>query len=85
MNCPHCTTATERSHWEFASDCKGCIARGVARGPHFRRCRELGALDRAYRQHLEQAGVTHEQVKEAAAADFETRAQGERVKLRRAA
>lgn len=85
MSCPDCLAATQRSHWEFASDCKGCIARGVARGPHFRRCRELGALDRAYRQHLEQAGVTHEQVKEAAAADFETRAQADRQKLRRAA
>lgn len=78
MSCPDCHAATQRSHWEFASDCKGCIARGVARAPHFRRCRELGALDRAYRQHLEQAGVTHEQVKAAALADFETRAQKQR-------
>jgi hypothetical protein len=85
MSCPDCQAATQRSHWEFRADCKGCIARGVARAPHFRRCRDQQALDRAYRQHLEQAGVTHEQVKAAALADFETRAQAERQKLRRAA
>lgn len=84
MSCRDCTAASQRSHWEFASDCKGCIARGVARGPHFRRCRDAGQLDRAYRQQLQQAGVTHDQVKEAAAADFESQARQQRAQRRAA-
>ena len=85
MSCRHCTLAAERSHWEFATGCRGCIARGVARGAHFRRCRDAGALDRQYRQQLQQAGVTHDEVKSAATADFEAKAQAERVRQRRAA
>lgn len=85
MTCPNCTAAAQRSHWEFAAGCRGCIARGVARGPHFRRCRDVGALDRRYRQQLQEAGVTHDEVKSAATADFETKAQAERVRQRRAA
>lgn len=85
MTCPACTAAAQRSHWEFCDGCRGCIARGVARGPHFRRCRDAGALDRGYRQQLQQVGLTHDEVKAAAAADFETQAQAERGKQRRAA
>ncbi len=85
MSCPDCTAAAQRSHWMFTAGCRGCIARGVARLPQFRKVRDAGVLDRAYRQLLEQAGVTHDEVKRAAAADFEQRAQAERGQQRRAA
>lgn len=71
MSCPACTKAAERLTGVFQAGCKGCAARAVSRGPNFRRARDSGYQDRKYRGELEQFGVTHDQVKAAAAADFE--------------
>lgn len=75
MNCPACTEASERMSSRFVMGCLGCIARGVSRMPNFRDSQEQGRLTHKYRLQLEEAGVTHEQVKAARAADFESRAE----------
>lgn len=64
-----CTTAAKRMHHGFKAGCMGCCARAAARGPHFRRCRDNGTQDSAYRRMLEQFGLTHQQVLDAATAD----------------
>lgn len=69
MSCPHCTAAAQRMHHGFQACCQGCSARAAARSPHYRRVRDAGRLDRQYRALLEQFGLTHEAVKEAAAVD----------------
>jgi hypothetical protein len=72
--CPDCIkSATELWHG-FRANCEGCAARGVGRGPNFRRVRDAGRLDRKYRSELDLVGVTHDQVKAAHAADFAERA-----------
>jgi hypothetical protein len=83
--CPDCTAAAQALHWRFTDGCTGCRARGVARGSHYRRCRDAGAQDRAYRQMLQQFGLTHEQVREAAQADYQCQREAEAAKQRRAA
>jgi hypothetical protein len=67
--CPDCTAAAERDWHGFVNGCRGCCARAAARSPHFRRVRDAGAQDRAYRQLLEQFALSHEDVKAAAAVD----------------
>ncbi len=69
MTCPDCTAASERGHHGFRAECMGCCARAAARGPHYRRCRDAGVQDRAYRQMLEQFGLTHQQAQDAATSD----------------
>ncbi len=83
--CPDCTQAAITEWDVFRGDCLGCRARGVARGPHYRRCRDAGAQDRAYRQMLQQFGLTHEQVRAAAQADVQCRLEAEAAKRRAAA
>lgn len=76
MSCQDCDTAAARMWSAYTLNCKGCIARGVGRSVHFRRCRDAGVQDRLYRQFLAQAQVTHEQVLEAVGKDFEMRGAG---------
>lgn len=69
MRCEDCDTAAKEPHHGFRANCKGCAARAVSRGPNWRRVRDAGMQDRRYRAELELLGVTHEAVREAAAAD----------------
>lgn len=73
-DCTDCLAAAKRAHHGFTANCRGCCARALARGPHFRRVREAGSLDRAYRLALEQFGLDHLEVRAAAQADFESKA-----------
>lgn len=67
--CPACIASAAEVHYEFRMGCLGCAARAVSRGPNWRRCRDAGRQDSRYQGELRQLGVTHEQVKAAAAAD----------------
>lgn len=67
--CPDCAASATQVWHGFTHGCQGCAARALARGHHFRRCRDAGMLDRHYRAALALFGVTHEQVKAAAQAD----------------
>lgn len=69
MNCPDCEAAARGPWHGFMACCQGCAARAVSRGPNYRRCLSSGMQDRLYRQELELLGVTHQAVREAAAAD----------------
>lgn len=69
MTCPDCELASAQPHHGFAMGCAGCCARAAARSPHFDRVRRAGQQDRQYRAMLEQFGLSHEQVKEAARLD----------------
>ena len=73
LDCPDCTTAATKTWGAFTNGCMGCCARAAARSPHFARVRDAGRLDRQYRLMLEQFGLTHDQVRRAAEADFEMR------------
>lgn len=66
LECFDCMSAAAGPHHGFANGCRGCCARAASRSPHFARVRQLGRLDRQYRALLEQFGLTHEQVKDAA-------------------
>lgn len=76
-DCQACAdSARELSH-AFRANCLGCAARAVARGPKFHAARvvrvgdaDYEAVRDTYRAELTAVGVTHQQVKEAAAADF---------------
>lgn len=70
MTCPACDIAHRELSHEFRANCPGCAARAVARGQNFRRVRDAGRLDRKYQAELDLVGVTHDQVKAAAANDF---------------
>lgn len=74
MTCPDCKAARTALHHGFRAACDGCKARAMARSPHYFRCRTAGRLDAEYRAALKAVGVTHEQVKAAAAEDFMGRA-----------
>lgn len=65
--------AAERSHWVFRAGCKGCVARGIGRGPNFHASQAAGRLTARYQEELRMCEVTHSQVKAARAADFEAR------------
>lgn len=69
--CPDCAAAAKRRWHGFSANCKGCAARAVARGHNYRRCLKAGRQDRQYRDELALVGVTHDQVRAAAAADRE--------------
>lgn len=72
--CPDCTAAAAAPWHGFTNGCRGCCARAAARSPHFARVKAAGQQDRPYRALLEQFGLTHSDVKAAAAADVEGRA-----------
>lgn len=71
MSCEDCTRAASMPWHAYRFACPGCMARGVARGPNFRRCQVAGRIDWKYRAELELAGVTHAEAKAARAVDFE--------------
>lgn len=77
-DCIDCDMAAKKSWHGFRNGCAGCCARAIARGPHFYRVRTQGVQDRHYRQLLQEFGTTHEQVKAAAAVDFESKKGGAR-------
>jgi len=68
-SCPDCRDAAQQPWHGFHASCEGCTARSVSRGPHFARVRASGTQDAGYRRLLDMAGVSHQQVKDAAAAD----------------
>lgn len=69
MTCTACTQAAAKVSHLFHADCRGCCARACARGQDFQRVRKLGVLDHRYRLALQHFGLTHDEVKAAAAAD----------------
>ena len=71
MSCIDCLKASKRRWHGFSYPCRGCAARALSRSPQFRRIQQSGKQDQAYRLALQQMGVSHEDVKAAAAADKE--------------
>jgi triacylglycerol esterase/lipase EstA (alpha/beta hydrolase family) len=69
MTCTACAKAAAKVSHEFTANCLGCCARACARGPDFQRVRKQGVQDHQYRLALQHFGLTHDQVKAAAAAD----------------
>lgn len=69
MTCPACEEAARKMWHEFRANCVGCCARAAARSPQYRKAKDTGIQDRAYRNLLQQFGLTHAQVQAAAAAD----------------
>lgn len=69
--CEDCAAAAREPWRGFMASCRGCCARALARSPHFRRVRDSGMQDRAYRSALQQFGLTHEEVREAVRKDKE--------------
>lgn len=69
MTCTDCKRAATKRHHGFSANCLGCAARSLVRSPHWRRVQQAGVQDRQYRAALQQMGVTHDQVRAAAAAD----------------
>lgn len=63
MSCTDCTTARSIQWHGFTADCKGCIARSVARSPIAFEAKKEGRQTPAYRELLAKLGVTHDQVK----------------------
>lgn len=85
MKCAACATAAERVSATFHAGCRGCMARSAARSPQYREARNAGRITHGYRLLLEQyygAGCdlakAHDEVKAAAAADFESCAEAAR-------
>ena len=80
MTCPHCLAAAERLHARFDNACRGCRARRVARSNEFWNAsqakpgeHDFDKVRDRYRGLLVQVDVSHQEVKAAAAADFEQR------------
>ncbi len=71
MTCPNCQAAETAPHYAFRASCPGCVARGVGRGPNFADSARYGFLTAQYRAELQKLGLTHNQVKEARAKDYE--------------
>ncbi|HEX7639844.1 MAG TPA: hypothetical protein VF457_15715 [Burkholderiaceae bacterium] len=72
--CRACETAAIRVSSLFEAGCRQCVARGVGRLPQYRAARDRrDSRWRPYVLLLEQAGVTHDEVREAVAKDREHR------------
>jgi hypothetical protein len=69
MTCEDCTQAATRLWHGFRNGCPGCAARAAARSPPYRAAQESGRRDRHYRGLLQTYGVTHDDVRAAAAVD----------------
>ena len=67
--CADCALAARRRWHGFRAGCRGCCARAAARSPQFFDARKRGCVTREYRRLLDQFGLSHEDVKAAAAAD----------------
>ena len=79
--CGHCVAAAERIHASFDNACRGCRARRVARSIEFHNAKTAAPEDHdfdrmrdRYRSLLVVASVSHQEVRAAAAVDFEQRA-----------
>lgn len=70
MSCAHCANAAQKTWHGFDSTCSGCKARIVARSQPFIEARASGVVSTAYRSLLTVAGVSHDDAKRAAEADF---------------
>lgn len=69
MTCEDCTTASQEPHHGFKAGCPGCCARAISRGLNYFESLKQGQQTRRYRAELQQFGMTHQQVKDAAQAD----------------
>lgn len=74
MTCEACSTAAQRESAMFHAGCRGCMARAAARSPQYRQARDTGRQDSKYRALLDTYGVSHDEVRAAAEADFEAKA-----------
>ena len=71
MTCPDCA-ASEVGLWAgFTRTCERCRARMVARSMPCWASRQAGKLTCEYVRLLQKTGLTHQQVKDAGALDFE--------------
>ena len=68
-DCPDCKQAAAQIWHAFSSNCRQCRARDFSRGPDFFRVRNEGRLDKGYLDRLQALGLTHLEVKQAAAED----------------
>jgi len=68
-NCPDCAAASSTLWHGFHASCQGCTARAVSRTPQHAEARRSRVLTAGYRAVLAKTGVTHQQVKDAAALD----------------
>jgi hypothetical protein len=68
MSCEDCERAKIKDSGLFR-DCRGCRARAVARSVHFSKALKARSQHREYHRVLEQVGVTHEEVVNAALND----------------
>jgi len=49
MTCPNCDRAAVRADWPgYTANCRECLARGIANGPEYWRCRADGAMRPEY-------------------------------------
>lgn len=69
MSCEDCIRSAAEAWHGFRHGCPGCAARAVSRGHNYRDAQTSGRQTVKYRAELELLGVTHDQVKQAAAAD----------------
>jgi hypothetical protein len=68
-DCADCKAAAAQQWHGFRSNCRQCLARGFSRGPDFFRAKSAGRLDKDYLDLLQSLGLTHIEVKQAAAED----------------
>lgn len=68
-DCQDCKRAAVEMWHAFSTSCRQCNARSFSRGPDFFRVRNGGRLDSAYLDRLQALGLTHIEVKQAAAED----------------
>ena len=77
MTCEECVKASQQPWNMFRSDCQGCKARGLSRGPDFTMSRKAGRQSEAYRHVLGLLGLSHDEVKTAFKMDAMNRKEGE--------
>ena len=68
-DCQECKRAAVEMWHAFSTSCRQCNARAFSRGPDFFRVRNEGRLDQDYLDRLQALGLTHLEVKQAAAED----------------
>jgi len=69
LECFDCMAAASGVHHGFSNGCRGCAARAACRSLPYAVARKTGRQDWRYRSLLEMLGVTHDEVKAAAAID----------------
>lgn len=68
-DCQDCKRAAVEMWHAFTNSCRQCNALGFSRGQDFFRVRNEGRLDKDYQARLQALGLTHIEVKQAAAED----------------